>query len=167
MRSKDERGFTLIELLIVVGVLIILGAITVPLLARARMAANEANAVGTIRLLVRSQHAYVLAFNQSYSPDLYSLGPVPPGAAPTPGRADLVDIVISGSTLGNGTFTRQGYSFTYTAAGSFPNIGAYTLTAVPVVPDSTGRRRFYTDQTSLVRFNLAGPAGPADPLLSN
>ena len=167
MRSKSGRGFTVIELLIVVGVLITLAAIAIPLLARARMSANEANAVGTIRLLVRSQHAYVLAFSQSYSADLYSLGPVAPGAAPTPARADLVDIVISGSTLGNATFTRQGYFFTYTATGSFPNIGAYTLTAVPVVPDSTGRRRFYTDQSSIVRFNMSGPAGPADPQLTN
>ena len=53
-----QKGFSLIELLIVVAIILIIAAIAIPNLLRARMAANEASAVASMRTVNTAMITY-------------------------------------------------------------------------------------------------------------
>ena len=159
-KTNANEFFSLVELLVVVAVLLALAALSIPVLARARMSANESAVVETLRVINKAEMAYQLVFNSGFSPDLYSLGPSP---APSPARADLVDEIIAGSAPGAVGFVRHGYQITYKQLGAY----SYQITATPLTPGATGSRSFYSDHATVIRVNSSGPAGPTDPPLAN
>lgn len=149
---KQQQGFSLIELLIVVAIILIIAAISIPNLLRSRMAANEASAVGSMRAINTACIAYSTTFG-GFPSALSNLGTS--GAASST-AADLIDNVLASGS-------KTGYTFTYTAgtvAGGV--ISVYSLTAAPIVPGQTGQRYFFTDQSAVIRFNVTAAATVSD-----
>ncbi len=153
---RKGAGFSLIEMIIVVAIILIIAAIAIPRLLKSKMAANEAAAVQSLRVITTAQVTYDAIYNQGYAPNLISLGPPPPGSQATAAHADMVDEVLASSI-------RNGYSFVYVAIDAAGNgkPSAFTVNANPVSPGQTGERYFFVDQTNVIRYALGGPANPS------
>jgi prepilin-type N-terminal cleavage/methylation domain-containing protein len=156
MTRRKQNGFSLLELLIVVTIILIISAIAIPNLLRSRMAANGAAAVGTLRTVNSSCVAYSSNWGTGYPVSLSNLGPAKPATAVA---ADLVDSTVAGET-------KSGYALTHVSgAPANGKIWTYTIKANPVVPGQTGGR-YFTDQSSVIRYNSGGPATILSPLIT-
>jgi type IV pilus assembly protein PilA len=147
---RKEKGFSLIELLIVVAIILIIAAIAIPNLMRARIAANESSAASQLRTLNTAEVSYNTAYPTVGYGALAALGG---SAAPcTPGSANacLIDNSLATNYGGNG---KNGYTFTMTLTNSNGN---YTATASPVAVGSTGVNSFCSIEDSVVRKDSAG-----------
>jgi type IV pilus assembly protein PilA len=141
VRRRDRRGFSLIELLIVVAIILILAAIAAPKLNQNRMHAQETAAIQAIKTLHTAQTQYYSQFGR-YATNLTELGP-PASGAQTIAAADLIpEDLMKGK--------KSGYTF---AVQGGPN--GYQITAIPDVFGNTGRRTFFSDQTTVIRENWA------------
>jgi len=84
--KRCQKGFSLIELLIVVAIILIIAAIAIPNLLRARMQANEASAVSSIHSINTAELSYSSTFPAvGYAAALANLGDG--GTTPCPGTS--------------------------------------------------------------------------------
>jgi type IV pilus assembly protein PilA len=155
---RKQKGFSLIELLIVVAIILIIAAIAIPNLLRARMAANESSAVASVRTTNTAEITYQTAYpTVGFAPALVNLGGAL-GAACVPSSTTscLIDSVLAnnGNPAGGG---KSGYSFktgTGTIAGGV-NVG-YVIVGVPLTINQTGIRGFCSEEDAVVRVDPAG-----------
>ena len=162
---KSNRCFSLLELLIVVAIILIIAAIAVPNLLRAKIAANEAAVVAAQRTIGTANITYSSTYNVGFAGTLGALGPPSAGTAFSSDNADLIDSVLAGGVGGTAaTVIRGGYTFSYAAApgGATPTQlvpnETFSVAAVPVSADSSGTSTFCMDQTNVILKDTSGTA---------
>ncbi len=137
--NRKRRGFTLIEMLIVVAIVLIIAAIAIPRIDKARMQTQETAAVRQIQTIHTAQAQYYSQFGK-YAAKLEELGP------PTSGQEGPAGAGLLPGDLAKGKKT--GYLFSLTGGP-----GGYTVNANPETFNGTGRRTFFSDQTMIIREN--------------
>jgi type IV pilus assembly protein PilA len=156
---RKQKGFSLIELLIVVAIILIIAAIAIPNLLRARIAANESSAVASVRTMNTAQISYNSAYpTVGFAASLTVLS----GTAcnpPDSTQACLIDTQLSSGT-------KSGYTFAMTAGSGTP-AGNYSAYGNPTTPNTTGVRSFCSIADAVVRYStaaLTSCAGTETPL---
>jgi type IV pilus assembly protein PilA len=147
---------------------LIIAAIVIPNLLRSRIAANQASAVGSLRIYNVAETTYASTYNSGYSATLGRLGPPAGGAAPAPDAADLVDSVLSGGSTTAMVAVKSGYRFTYSSGPEqVGRIATYQIWADPITPGTTGQHHYYTDQTGVIRYQTETRADENSPPLTH
>lgn len=136
--------------------ILIIAAIAIPNLLRARIAANEATAVGSLRTIATACVTYS-AVNKQFPQSLANLGAPQPGASNSEGLID--------PQLASGL--RHGYVFSYSASSTHGDgtLDAFTINADPAAPETSGGRHFFMDQSGVIRVESRRPATRDSPLL--
>jgi type IV pilus assembly protein PilA len=150
--------------------ILIIAAIAIPNLLRARMAANEASAVGSLRVINTAVISYSATYPNGFPPSLDSLGG---SGAATCDHAELIDATLASGRKSGYVFSYALVSHTKLAPRVSPEAAqagcteaggtAYAVSADPVTRGVTGRRSFYTDQTGVIRFDSDGAATADSP----
>jgi type IV pilus assembly protein PilA len=159
---RKQKGFSLIELLIVVAIILIIAAIAIPNLLRARIAANESSSVSSIRTINTSEVTYQSTYpTVGYAASLATLGPATAAgcgaAAPTSTNACLLDFVLSNANAA--ATAKSGYFFAATPFAAAGMNLQYTAGAAPASPNQTGVRGFCANEDGVVRY-VATAAAP-------
>jgi type IV pilus assembly protein PilA len=152
---RQQKGFSLIELLIVVAIILIIAAIAIPNLMRARMAANDSSAAASERTIVTGEIGYFAAYPTVGYATLALLGGASP-CTPAPATGCLIDnnLAQDGTPAGSG---KSGYKFTaatLTGAGS-PVPNEFFTTGTPISAQ-TGTKAYCAFDDGVVRTQAPG-----------
>ena len=166
-RKRDGgAGFTLIELLITVGTIAILAAIALPNVLRARIAANEASALASLRVIHTAQSTFASECGgNGYAQRLADLVTPPAGSShafisPDLGadptlKSGYVVTLEEENAPGAVDMLPAGASCNASAA---PTVSTYWAGAGPLHIGITGQRAFAIDRTGVLYQNVGGAA---------
>jgi type IV pilus assembly protein PilA len=147
---RKQKGFSLIELLLVVAIILIIAAIAIPNMLRARIAANEASAAAAIRSITAAETMYFSAYPDiGYAVQIQDLGRTAP-CVPAPTHACLLDNNLANAVPGSGG--HSGYQFLATGISSGAALNsAFVAGATPVTPNGSGSRDFCSVADGVLR----------------
>jgi len=155
--------------------MLIIAAIAIPNLLRAKLAANDAAAANSVRAIYAAATDYRVTYSNGFPPSLLAMDGVNFGAASCD-HAQLIDSVLA-------TGQKSGYIFTYTpvpdlevqdrtvsaqaAANGCTVAGTagFAINADPVTRGTTGMRSYFVDQTGVIHTERNGPATADSPTL--
>jgi len=159
MKARETNGFTLVEVMVVLIVLAILAAMVITQVLRARLATNEAAAIGSLRAINNAQ--------ESYSQKCH-------GYAPVLSELKLAGNYLSPDLTGGASVSKSGYILTVVVAstgtpiltapaGCTATTSSYYATATPLGVGSSGQRAFATNEGSTIFYDDSG-VPPGDPI---
>ena len=159
-KKKSDTKIALIILACVfafmaVPFVLIIAAIAIPNLLRARISANEASAAGATRTIVVAAIQYQSTYNH-YPESLNQIGSATSGA-PDENHAALLDNSLASGTKG-------GYLFTFSQRTDDRGNPGFEIHANPITPGTTGRRYFYANEDQLVRVDNKPASAESPPL---
>jgi type IV pilus assembly protein PilA len=168
-KTREQRGFSLIELLIVVAIILIIAAIAIPNLLRARISANESSAATAIRTISTAQ----MTFNSTYPANGFSstvaaLGPPSalgcPATGPVVANACLIDWALAQASTP--PTAKSGYYFAMgNPAGGPPNSG-YTAGAAAGGFNQSGVRGFCSNEDGVIHYDPTHNGAPTTVALA-
>lgn len=141
------------------GMVLVVAAIAIPNLLRAKAAANESSAVGSMRSLITAQIVYSTTYpERGFARDLATLGPGPGGSGfVSPDHAGLIDATLANATCTAATWcTKSGFRFHLTAVCSKQPCEEFVAVGTPVTSND-GARSFCATSDGVTRFKAGLP----------
>jgi hypothetical protein len=140
--------------------ILVMAAIAIPNLLRAKIAANESSAVGTIRTIDTAQVTYSVTYPQrGFARDLATLGPDPRGTGfESADHASLLDVTLANPSCTAGTpCTKSGYRFSITTQCSRQRVCKEFVAVGTPVTNNPGGRNFCSTSDGIIRFQSGPP----------